>query len=150
MTSWYERNKERILRERKEKYHSDSTFRAENAIRGKEWRIANPEKMRAYRKKWEEGQPAWVMYHNAKRRAKEFGIPFTITLEDLKIPEKCPVFDVSFDYDNRELSPSLDRLIPTDGYTANNIRVISMRANRIKSDGTADEHQRITNYMSRQ
>ena len=44
-------------------------------------------------------------------------------------------------------SPSLDRIDPTGGYTPDNIRVISYRANWIKNDGTLDEHQKIAAYM---
>ena len=34
------------------------------------------------------------------------------------------------------------------GYTADNIRVISWRANRLKSDGTLEDFIRIAQYLS--
>jgi hypothetical protein len=33
------------------------------------------------------------------------------------------------------------------GYIKGNVAVISNRANRIKNDGNADEHERIANYI---
>jgi hypothetical protein len=40
-------------------------------------------------------------------------------------------------------TPSLDRMDPNLGYTDDNVRVISMRANQIKSNATPEELLRI-------
>ena len=40
-------------------------------------------------------------------------------------------------------SPSLDRIVPELGYVKGNIRVISNRANHLKSDATLEEHRKI-------
>lgn len=34
-----------------------------------------------------------------------------------------------------------------EGYVPGNVEVISFRANRIKNNGTADEHERIAQWM---
>jgi len=47
----------------------------------------------------------------------------------------------------RDDSPSIDRLVPNAGYVPSNIIVMSDRANRIKNDGTAEEHRRIARFM---
>lgn len=77
-------------------------------------------------------------------------LPFDITPEDIVVPERCPVLDIPLllvgSRDNR---PSLDRIIPASGYTKQNIAVISFRANRVKSDATADELKRILGYLER-
>jgi hypothetical protein len=38
-------------------------------------------------------------------------------------------------------------MVPSLGYVPGNIRVISMRANRIKTDATADELRAVLRYM---
>lgn len=80
-----------------------------------------------------------------KSRAKERGIPFEITTEDIRghIPSHCPVFGVPLQFNGGDNAPSIDRLDSTCGYTKDNVRIISTRANRIKSDGTADEHIQV-------
>jgi hypothetical protein len=40
---------------------------------------------------------------------------------------------------NNHLTPSIDRIDPKKRYVKDNIIVVSMRANRIKSDATVDE-----------
>ncbi len=43
-------------------------------------------------------------------------------------------------------SPSFDRIIPTRGYTKGNVIIISNRANRIKSDATVEELERVASF----
>lgn len=47
----------------------------------------------------------------------------------------------------QDASPTLDRLNPAWGYTPTNIAVLSLAANRIKSNGTATELERIAAWM---
>lgn len=44
----------------------------------------------------------------------------------------------------------LDRLVPSKGYVKGNVRWISRRANRIKSDATIDELKKILKYVEEQ
>ena len=87
--------------------------------------------------------PRYKMYHNAKHRAKKKGIEFTITMEDIVIPETCPYLGIPLDPwtgDKKSPNnPSLDQIKPGEGYTPGNIHVISARANWIKSDATLHE-----------
>lgn len=46
-----------------------------------------------------------------------------------------------------DTQPTIDRIIPALGYVPGNIVVISHRANRMKSDGTAEEHERIAAWL---
>lgn len=50
------------------------------------------------------------------------------------------------DGSRRDRKPSLDRVVPSLGYVKGNVRVISFRANRIKSDATADELRAVLSY----
>jgi hypothetical protein len=89
----------------------------------------------------------------AKIRAKERNLPFSITVEDIMIPEFCPVLGIRLEPGTRQkhdASPTLDRIIPDLGYVPSNVRVISMRANRIKADATLEELERVVRYVKRE
>jgi len=84
----------------------------------------------------------YKMYHNAQHRAKKKGIPFTISMEDIVIPETCPLLGIPLVSTNDKRdprNPSLDQKVPGEGYTPDNIWVVSSRANWIKSDATLQE-----------
>jgi len=77
-----------------------------------------------------------------KSYCKKIGITFGINEENIKIPKICPVLNMELSIDNKEKknnSPSLDRIIPELGYIPGNVMVISMKANRIKSNATLSE-----------
>jgi hypothetical protein len=86
----------------------------------------------------------------AKSRSKRVGLPFDLTVYDLApLPSKCPVLGLWLVYNNRRVgpdSPSLDRLVPSRGYVRGNVRVISQRANALRSNGTADELEAVARY----
>jgi len=90
------------------------------------------------------------MWNSAKGRAKKFGIPFTITVDDIVIPELCPVLGIPLipsagrASDN---SPSLDQITPRGGYILGNIVVMSWKANRIKNNFTSMELKSVAKWM---
>lgn len=91
-----------------------------------------------------------VLMYAAKQRAASVGVPFDLTIEDIVIPERCPVLGtplVRGKAKASDQSPSIDRLDPTRGYVRGNIAVISWRANRIKNDGSADEHEAVARFI---
>lgn len=96
-------------------------------------------------KRWRKVNQAALMYSRAKSRAKQKGIEFTISKEDIVIPDKCPLLEVPFSntYINPDANvdnvPSLDRKDNTKGYTPDNIWVISFKANRMKNTANHDE-----------
>lgn len=76
----------------------------------------------------------------ARGRAKAFGVPFSLSVDDVQIPERCPVLGFPLVLDRRcDQSPSLDRVEREKGYVKGNVVVVSARANRIKSDATIPE-----------
>lgn len=89
-----------------------------------------------------------LLYRSSKR-AKKHKIEFNLLEEDIIIPSVCPVLGIPLQLNehNRDFSPSLDRKDNTKGYTKDNITIISNRANRIKSDASVEEIEKILQYM---
>jgi hypothetical protein len=82
------------------------------------------------------------LLRRAKKRAAYAGIPFNLTLDDIQIPEKCPIFGIPLVVHEKRYandSPSLDRVIPKLGYVTGNVIVISQRANILKRDASLEE-----------
>lgn len=48
-----------------------------------------------------------------------------------------------------EKSPSLDRIDPKGGYTIGNVAVICVRCNRLKSNGTPEDLEKLLRYTAR-
>jgi hypothetical protein len=92
------------------------------------------------------------MLSGAKQRAKTKGLAFDLTVEDIAIPVYCPILGMPLytsELDS-DCSPSIDRIDNSGGYTKDNIQIISTRANRIKSDSSIEELQRLLNYLVEQ
>jgi hypothetical protein len=92
----------------------------------------------------------WVTnaLNNAKRRAVEQGVDFSLTREDLLdlLEERCPLLGCQFAFAKGKTvpeSPSVDRKDSSKGYTKENVWVISAKANRIKSNATTDEIEAV-------
>jgi hypothetical protein len=115
----------------------------------KAWFLAHPE----YAMEWRLNHlPAWIL-KSAKSRAKKFGIPFAITPEDIVIPEICPALGITLNPAARRSQPNaltLDRIVPALGYIPGNVRVVSARANRLKSDATVAELEMLLAYVRRE
>jgi hypothetical protein len=111
---------------------------------GKEWN--NPSMRRSYLY-----QSMRQKFKSKKANATRLGIEFTIDFGDIEFPTHCPILGIELDYFTEdgwsENSPSFDRLNPSLGYVKGNVIVISMRANRIKNNGTAEEHRKIADFM---
>lgn len=85
-------------------------------------------------------------------RAKAENIPFTISLKDVSPPPKiCPILNIPLSYVNKNCiqdnSATIDRIDSTKGYIPGNVAIMSNRANRIKNDGTAEEHFIIAKWI---
>ena len=108
-------------------------------------KICSRIRVREHRQKF----PKKYLLSSAKNRAKKKGIPFDLELEDIFIPELCPVFKKPFVYGlhkQDDFSMTLDRINNTKGYLKDNIVVVSMKANRIKNDATIEELEILTNF----
>lgn len=123
----YATNKDKINARRRDRYH------------GK--RAGIPSKKTTHGKT---GTVAYGLWCGAKKRAGISGVPFNLKVGDIPdIPESCPVLGIEIvrGSDGRAIdsSPSLDRIVPELGYVAGNVRVVSWRANRLRSDASAAE-----------
>lgn len=100
--------------------------------------------------RWNKSNPIKCLLHRLRRRAKLKNMECTLTEKDIVIPTHCPVlgFELKLDNDKQQYnSPSVDRLDSSKGYTPDNIRVISWRANNLKKDSTIEEIERVFLYM---
>jgi hypothetical protein len=94
---------------------------------------------------------------NARSRAKRDNVPFNLTLQDLEkiATDQCPVFHTPFVWGTSKLgkgktrpdSPTLDRIEPELGYVRGNVAFLSYRANRIKDNGTMQDHYAIADWI---
>jgi hypothetical protein len=86
----------------------------------------------------------------AQVRARAKGIPFDLQIEDIIVPEYCPVLgiklEISVDLGGKPASPSLDRTIPKLGYVRGNVQVISAQANAMKRDASPEQLKRFCEY----
>jgi len=92
---------------------------------------------------------AKLLYKNIKSRCKRIGREFSIELEDIIIPEKCPVFGFDLKREDRQTwmcAPSVDRIDSSKGYIKGNVTVVSRRANILKKDATLEELEQLFNY----
>lgn len=94
------------------------------------------------------------MLSSAKSRAKKKNIPFNLDITDIQIPKYCPILGIELkrnnNIENRDCSPSLDRIIPEKGYTKGNVWVISQKANFMKGNGNPTEFSLLVNKLKQQ
>lgn len=85
--------------------------------------------------------------HFCKRK----NLPFNLEASDIIIPDICPVLNIPIIFTDgfgpRDNSPSIDRIRPKLGYVKGNIAVISFRANKIKTDATLEEIEKVANWL---
>lgn len=128
----------------------DAHHRAGKARLNAQHRTKYREKILAGKRQYYEKNWLRIVLYHARLRAKQKGVPFTITPQDITIPDCCPILGLRLKPARGNLgdaSPTLDRIIPSRGYVPGNVMVLSCRANRIKSDGTADEHEQIAAWL---
>lgn len=85
-----------------------------------------------------------------RKKASNYKHEWNIEFNDLSFPTHCPILGIELNYSasyRSDDSPSFDRIDSSKGYVKGNVAIMSWRANRIKNDGTADEHQRIADFM---
>ena len=89
-------------------------------------------------------------FQRKRANAKQIGIEFALKQDEVAYPTHCPILGLELDYfaeTRQENCASFDRLDSSKGYIKDNVVIVSWRANRIKNDGTAEEHRRIADFM---
>ncbi len=92
-----------------------------------------------------------AMLNRSKSRAKRKGFEHNIKLDDISIPDNCPLLGIPLikGQDSvQENSPTLDRIDSFKGYIKGNVWVISYKANTIKSNATPEELLRIATRLA--
>jgi hypothetical protein len=147
---WSQNNREKINEKSREKYRKSPEVRLSKKQRSQRLRVKNKDKdneNRSLRQNLEK-----KMFDNARERAKRKNIQFSITIEDVIMPEKCPIFGIPLKKGEgtcKDFSPSLDRIDPNKGYVKGNVMVISYRANRMKQDSNPDEMIALGEYYKK-
>jgi len=92
---------------------------------------------------------------NARSRARKEGLAADIEYKDLlPLPTHCPIFGMELDYHvkrgaRRENSATLDRIIPSKGYSKGNVVIVSHKANYLKKDSSLEDLKKIVAYIER-
>jgi hypothetical protein len=123
----------------------------------KQEKILNDKMFKKWGPKWKDQEWRKSAIYQAMRekfknkKANAGNHEFTIDFGDLTFPTHCPILGIELDYfalnGRLENSPSFDRVDPSKGYVKDNVVIVSWRANRIKNDGTAEEHEKIAKFM---
>lgn len=98
--------------------------------------------------------PKQGLLGDALRRARRKGVPFDLTVDDIVIPDTCPVLGLPLRRSeglraSRDRSPSIDRIVPPRGYVRGNVVVVSMLANRIKSNATPEQIRKVADFYEK-
>jgi hypothetical protein len=158
---YYEKNKDKWkqyymdnLEEGKIKRHNTYLKNKEKvAEQGRQWRKDNLDKARLagalsyHRRKNDPINIKHFILKNAKSRATQKGLEFSINENDIILPLICPILKIPFNRDTRKYGYSLDRKDPNKGYTKDNIWVISQIANAMKWDSTREERILFANWV---
>ena len=95
--------------------------------------------------------PEWRMHQRAKFRAKETNREFNLDVSDIVIPSHCPILGIVLETQSKSggsiNSPSLDRIDSKEGYTKNNIQVISRLANQMKANADKEQMIKFANWV---
>lgn len=103
-------------------------------------------------KEYYRNNPEKWLLTRARSRAKTLGLEFNLEVSDIPIPKLCPILGIELlpvlSKGAKRASPSIDRVDPTKGYTKDNCRVISFRANSLKNNMTKDQIESLYKYVS--
>lgn len=151
----------RVANGKEAAYHARADVREQKSLTSSAWREANPEKVAATYRRWEEKKgPLGLLLHRARRGADQRNLEFSITAADLlPLPSHCPVLGIELDYvggvgrdpraSNKYTRASVDRKDSSKGYVPGNVLVVSWRANTLKSDATPLELRQLADFYGR-
>jgi hypothetical protein len=152
--------KRKLQRKIYEKNYSKEYHEKNKAVinaKTKIWRMKNKDALKKHRETWY-SSPLNRLKHSvnsARQRAIKKNIVFNIEINDLlPIPKYCPILGIELNFKGVkgfiDDSPSIDRIEPSKGYIKGNVKVISWRANRIKSDASVQELKLVIDYIERE
>jgi len=135
----------------------------------KEWKKNNKEKVKEIKKRYRDKNKNEIsnktkiyykenyikcILNNIKYRCKRKGIFFNLIEEDIIIPKNniCPYLNLKMKINENKLnynSFTIDRINPLEGYTKNNILIVSYKANASKNNATIEEYELIVNNLQK-
>jgi hypothetical protein len=136
--TYYDRNKDKISERNKQKYREKC-----EALDGKEFK-------KARREAQNNKSPEYKLWIAARRRHQLKGIPFEIDVEDIIIPDLCPILKIPVRPSKKSVSansPSLDRKKPELGYVKGNVWVISHKANSMKNNASIETLRNFSEWV---
>jgi hypothetical protein len=91
---------------------------------------------------------------HARERAKKHSLPYNLDYEWVKsnLGEYCPILGIKFNFNSNKVSDeslSLDKILPEKGYVKENCKIISYKANRLKSNCSLEEIELIIKYLEK-
>jgi len=130
------KRRERGLQKQGRKPNSD-VEKLEAKQKRKDWE-------KEWRKHYSEYSPEKRLLWAARARAKKKNVFFDIEEKDILIPTHCPYLGIPLRMgsrlgEDRSDVCSLDRIIPSKGYTRDNIEVISQLANTMKNSASPEQ-----------
>lgn len=138
--TYKEKNRKKISLNKK-KYATDNKDKIK--IYREKFYLKNKDKLNEQMKTYYKDNRNVYLFLKSKRRAREDGIEFNISIEDIVIPEYCPLLNIKLTnelgYGQLKTNSSIDRIDSTKGYVKGNIQVISRQANTMKSNATREE-----------
>ena len=96
-----------------------------------------------------------IVLYQSKHRAQKGGYPHTLSESELQslCKDRCSYCNKTLKYNQRRGamsdSPSIDRIIPTQGYTLENTVVVCFRCNTLKSNASLLEIETLSRGMRR-
>lgn len=107
-----------------------------------------------YRKKYKaEPREEWTrekeLLRSARYNSRTKNREFNLDLDDIIIPQHCPILGIEIDRDAKRSynSPSIDRIDSSKGYIKGNIQIVSWRANLIKNNMTLWECEKLLEHL---
>lgn len=111
-------------------------------------------KKRRYKKPSELSMKEYFKYTfcNRRKNAQKRCTEFEISIDDLEFPENCPVLGIPLTWGGKLCNDTatIDRVDPNKGYIPGNVVVMSLKANRIKNNATAEELQKVADWLKEQ
>lgn len=118
--------------------------------RWKAYREANKDRIAAQSLRYRDENWESRLLLSARMRARSRGQFFDLQVGDVRFPPFCPLCGEEMRRRaGLNLTPSLDRIIPSLGYTKNNIIVICMCCNRKKQNTTLEELLRMVQFYTK-
>ena len=142
---WYEKNKEQVKAKAKQYYHDNKEKVLEDV---KKYREANRPKIQEKGREYYRRNLKNRLLNSARARSRKYGYEFNLTEDDIILPRYCPLLGIEmFVTESRKGSKhssfSLDRIDSSKGYTKDNVWVISMKANSMKSDSNYEDFKKM-------